>query len=314
MRLPTSREKLASSQRRYERLLPMEWRYREFFFFLSVSPSYRLARLIKTGKIDRSTAKLPQDFAVIEATYEAFGDLTQTFFWEWWVKTAQYPFQEKVQHEPCTLLKLNSEEHASDKEITVAQTKLAEYIKLDRLAQGNPATLVIAVPLHANRKIIMQNINQELDQAYADGNHSVSVAKWTVLRNKLHHTTVHWARVVLRSRAYYPDEQLFKIGTRANFSPELQTAIESGDADAKRLMQILTSRHLHRAYLLAENAARGRFPTFEPLPEDEGRPGFDYRILGEELLAHNLWLRKKREQEQEIKASKYLSNKTTSRS
>jgi hypothetical protein len=54
-------------------------------------------------------------------------------------------------------------------------------------------------------------------------------------------------------------------------------------------MEILTSRHLHRAYLLAENAARAKFPSLDPLPPDTARPGFDYFQLNRQMRAYIKW-------------------------
>ena len=300
---PISRETLALSQRRYARSMGSKWRYMEFFNFLQISPSYRLAHLVATGKIDRSTAVFPNDFALVETTYSAFGDVSRTYFWEWWFTTAQYEFRESLPPTPRTILKLDLDQHATDEVISSAQAALADYVKVDRMAQGSSATLVIALPLHADRKSMLQNLNKLLDQAYAEGDRSIAIARWEIIRNKMRKSMIDKARQVLRSRASYPDEPLVRIGERTKVSPK--NAVDShekgkGAADAKRLLQILTSRHLNRAYLLAENAARGRFPSLDPLPADRGRPQFDYKVLNKELMAHGRWLMEELERLNEI--------------
>ena len=54
-------------------------------------------------------------------------------------------------------------------------------------------------------------------------------------------------------------------------------------------MEIVTARHLQRAYIIAENAARGRFPCLEPLLEDPARPVFDYPQIGQQLREYIVW-------------------------
>ena len=103
------------------------------------------------------------------------------------------------------------------------------------------------------------------------------------------------ARTVLRTRAAHPDEYLFVIGNMAEVSPINETDPSEKRAhvlDKRRTMEIMTSRHLHRAYTLAENAARGRFPTLDPLPDDPARPKFDFKILLQDLEEHVAWLRR----------------------
>lgn len=290
---PISRETLALSQRRYARAMGSKWRYMEFFNFLQISPSYRLAHLVATGEIDRNSAILPNDFDLLEKTYAAFGDVNRTYFWEWWITTAQYEFRESFPPTPRTILKLDLEQDAADEVISGAQAALADYVNVDRMAQGSSATLIIALPLHADRKSMLQNLNKLLDQAYAEGDRSIAIARWEIIRNKMRKSMIYKARQVLRSRASYPDEPLASIGERTRVSPK--NASEShgkgkGASDARRLLQILTSRHLNRAYVLAENAARGRFPSLDPLPEDNGRPQFDYKGLNREIAAHGRWL------------------------
>lgn len=302
---PISRETLALSQRRYARAMGSKWRYMEFFNFLQISPSYRLAHLVATKTINRNSTILPNDFDLVEKTYAAFGDVNRTYFWEWWVKTAQYEFRESLPPTPRTILKLDLEQYAADEVISSAQAALADYVNVDRLAQGSSATLIIALPLHADRKSMLQNLNKLLDQAYAEGDRSIAIARWQIIRNKMRRSMIDKARQVLRSRASYPDEPLVSIGERTKVSPK--NASEShgkgkGASDARRLLQILTSRHLNRAYLLAENAARGRFPSLDPLPKDNGRPQFDYKILSKEIMAHGRWLIAELERLKEIHA------------
>lgn len=106
--------------------------------------------------------------------------------------------------------------------------------------------------------------------------------------------TLKVALRVLRARAALPNERLFVIGNKTNVSPANATSnfsqrARGEDSDKRKQMEILTSRHLHRAYLLAENAARGRFPTLDPLSDAPNRPQFDYKQLQIQFKEYLKW-------------------------
>jgi hypothetical protein len=79
--------------------------------------------------------------------------------------------------------------------------------------------------------------------------------------------------MVLWVRSAMPDKELWRIGVRARvsatYSPELDADAKpkAGEATYDRMMlSIMTSRAYQRAVLIAENAARGKFPTYTPCP------------------------------------------------
>ena len=289
---------LQESQRRHKPAIEANWRFKEFFNFLQVSPSYRLAHLIATGVRTKTSQPLPMDFDVVEATYNAFGDVYETYFWQWWVKTAQYQFNTSVPAEPRTVLKLDYRQEFTDKDLIRANNAIKDHFIIDRLAQGAPATLVVALPLNADPRKMLDMMKGVLEKAYADNAVTQGFEKYAMVPNKMRQATVDKAREVVRAQAARPNEMLYKIGNITNVSPSNYTDPEQKRAevsDARLQMEILTSRQLHRAYLLAENAARGRFPTLDPLPEDPGRPKFDRRALHRIYKAHLTWLEGERE-------------------
>ena len=290
---PISREALELSRRRHEASIGSDWRYMQFFNFLQFSPSYRLAHLVATARVDRNTTVVPADFATVEGTYRAFGPLMRTYFWEWWVKTAQYQFGVSVKPEPRRLLKLDLYQAATDSDIGSAQDALADYLRVDRLAQSNPATFVVALPIHGDRKSLLRAFATLLDQTYGTADKPEGVASYSVIRNKIRKGTVDMARRVFLARAHSPKKRLFAIGNFVGVSPvnrtdELKPRAE--ERDRRRIMEIMTSRHLHRAYLIAENAARGRFPCLDPLPNDPKRPEFDFPMLNRQYRSYIRWM------------------------
>lgn len=285
---------IAVSRKRHELSVTSDWRYPRFLDFLQISPSYRLAHLLATDRLKRKRLALPADFSVVEQTYAAFGDVTRTYFWDWWLKAAQYQFGVSLKPEAKVLLKLDLKHEPSADDIEKAKSELSDYLYVDRPAQGNQALMVIALPVHTDRKTMLKAFERLLDENYGSQQKPVGVAPYSIIRNKMRESTLKVALKVLRARAALPNERLFVIGNRTNVSPaqattDLKQRTRGEDSDKRKKMEILTSRHLHRAYLLAENAARGRFPSLDPLPNDPHRPSFDYKQLQSQFKEYLKW-------------------------
>lgn len=285
---------IAISRKRHELSVTSDWRYPRFLDFLQISPSYRLAHLIAKGAVKRSDQPLPADFQQVERTYAAFGDVTHTYFWDWWLRTAQYQFGVSLKPEARVLLKLNLRQQPTENDIGQAQAELADHLFIDRPAQGNQATIVVALPVHNDRKTMLKAFERLLDQTYGLLGQQEGLAPFSVQRNKMREHTLRMALKVLRARAALPNERLFIIGNRANVSPanmtgEQRSRIDGEGKGKRRQMEIMTIRHLNRAYVLAENAARGLFPSLAPLAEDPHRPVFDYHLLKRQFKDYLRW-------------------------
>ena len=285
---------IAVSRKRHELSVTSDWRYPRFLDFLQISPSYRLAHLLATGGLKRRGLALPADFDEVEETYAAFGDVTQTYFWDWWLKAAQYQFGVSLKPEAKVLLKLDLKHEPTVDGIEKAKAEFADYLYVDRPAQGNQALMVVALPVHTDRKTMLKAFERLLDKHYGSQQQPVGVAPYSIIRNKMRESTLKVALKVLRARAALPNERLFVIGNKTNVSPANATTdfskrARGEESNKRKQMEILTSRHLHRAYLLAENAARGRFPSLDPLPDDPNRPPFDYKQLQAQFKAYLKW-------------------------
>lgn len=287
------RAALRLSQHRHERAIAADWRYSQFFNFLQVSPSYRLARLLSTGVLKQRPIDLPKDFDLVEQTYASFGDVSRTYFWEWWVNTAQFQFGVNVKPEPKVLLRMGRRESVEDAHLEAMQAAAADWLKVDRPAQGNAAFVIAALPVVNDRATMEKAIRVLLKAASDAFEQPTAIASYRLVRNKLRKQTVDNARKILRARAALPSARLYIVGnktgvSRAHFA--MEGVPRSADRHMRRLNEIMTSRQLHRAYLLAENAARGRFPSLDPLSPDPHRPKFDFKALNHEYKSYIRWL------------------------
>jgi hypothetical protein len=205
---------LAISKKRYGLQIKADWRYEQFFNFLQISPSYLQAHNIATGKIDRHSIKLAEDFDVVEKTYTAFGEVWNTDFWVWWVKRAQYQFGISATPTIHQLAKVEVRESATDKMVSNAQSEIEQYLLADRLAEGMPASMIVAVPLHGDRKQIVKQFADMLDKVYDAKAHMRGISPYQVTRNKIRESTLKNAMRVLRAKAALPKKPLFVVGVK----------------------------------------------------------------------------------------------------
>ena len=290
---PERLEKLLTiSRNRYQLQITADWRYEQFFNFLQISPSYRLAHEIASGRIDRNAAELAYDFETVEACYQAFGDVWRINFWKWWITKAQYQFGTSAVPTVHQIARVEVGNEPTEEELGKVHEEVDQYLLADRLAEAKPASLLLAVPLHGDRKHILKQFTDILDKAYDPKQHQRGIAAYQVTRNKIRLQTLKDAMRVLRARAALPNKKLFEVGNRSKISAAYETdETKPGfDYDRKRLMEILTSRYLQRAYLVAEHAARGIFPSLDTLPDDKARPVFDYHQLQQQFKDYILWL------------------------
>ena len=288
---------LAASYKRYGQQIAKDWRYVHFFNFLQVSPSYALAEAIARNRLSLDRTQLPADFPRVQKTYEAFGPVHRNYFWNWWVNQAQYRFGLTVDAKPKALGFYARRSAIDPAAIDKTRRSLNDWLEVDRPAYGLPATLIAAIPLHTDTRFMLRELKALIDAVITDAGPDIRVAAFEFERNKIRENTLRTAMRVLRARAALPDKRLFVVGNRAKVSAlhttdETLSRRDSGIADARRNMEILTSRWLHRAYLLAENAAQGKFPSLDPLPDDPRRPSFDAHLLQRRLKEQQSWMKR----------------------
>lgn len=259
--------------------LDPDWRYFAFFRLLQISPSYWLAHQLTQGI---TPARLPADFELVFNTYRMFEEVWSRPYWDWWFDIGQYRFGSD---RPTTVRQLA----ATDRDVMLAGEPLRELADnvtdhygrvLRRL--GLPATVLLSIPVDQKKDVILRQVGYLIDVARAKQGASQSNASFPMLRNKVRDKTVDKAIRAVQARAEYPtrDTTLFALGVRAKLS---SAYVKRGKKEA---MSQLVSRQLLYAYRLAENAARGRFPSMDKLPEDPNRPVFDYYLLQEQQRAY----------------------------
>lgn len=310
------RERLARlmllSQQKYGISVQGDWRHESFFRFLQISPSYRLAHLVATGGIQDLTAcgYVPRDFLDVVKTYEAFGDVWQIDFWNWWVKRAQFQFGLRCQPRVHTIATLQPGADADQQSFEDARACLDQYFSADRVAEGKPGSLVIAVPLHGDHAAILREVSKLMDEALCSFGRNSDGAQFKFFINKIRRQTLDDARRVAWARAASPKRPLYVIGNRVGIAAAYVTeeGVKAPKDNRRDLMVIVTSRHLQRALVFSENAARGRFPCSDKVDSVE----FDFKTLQSSIIAHRNWMKSELTQLKKLQSRKTASVEASS--
>lgn len=130
-----------------------------------------------------------------------------------------------------------------------------------------PESLVVALPLAVPCNELLKMVANLVD-SYADqGLTYTGRADVTFLGKRLHFEPLYAKLRLLLYKIFYPDEQLWKLGIRARISKTYVRLFNSPQSKGKlssiekERLSIITSRALSNAKLIAENAARGVFPS-----------------------------------------------------
>src|ERR1035438_3205486 len=130
----------------------------------------------------------------------------------------------------------------------------------------------------------MKIIGSLVSKAYSVKMNRPSSSHYQMIGDRSREDKVRQAMRVLRAKARRPKAPLFDIGKRSINSVYANAKAE--DYDQRRLLEQQTSKYLQDAYLLAENAALGRFPSLDHLPPDPNRPKFNYFALRHQLASY----------------------------
>lgn len=241
-----------------------------WFEFLSISPSYELARRYREGTLTEEERRaLPADFDVVLAVFDDLGDVQRQVFWAWWrdrgIDHFGYPGKKPSVRRIAALKRTT--ENAQD-----AVSRTEAYIGGEWQEQGRQATMILALPIGLSKAQITRQIFAHLDKIPADKRKVREAKPKYQLVGKKHDRSslLRYFRVVW-VRARLPKVALWRIGAISEVSGTYSKRIEpfelvqkNASTDDRLALKILTSRALYRGRMIAENAARGLFPSYAP--------------------------------------------------
>jgi hypothetical protein len=297
LRLPNSIGELTAKDRSNNGFWVSEIsRYLLWMEYLAISPSYELARQVREGaKVDPSL--LPSDFDQVLSVYDDLGNVQRALFRLWWKDVGLKHFGYKGT-QPA-VIRIGYTPHQTDS-VPNLSSELAGYFEDEWDQQGRQRVMVFAVPVGLPEGKIMQQIKKQLARVKPERRTLLEpVAKYPLVGKRHHrdalmrYLRMAWLRSAMHKKA------LWRVGAQAKvsetYSPVLDpnmTEVSSADRFDREMLTIIASRALLRARMIAENAARGQFPTHEKC---DAALEFDYPQLAKLIHQRNKWSKKEAE-------------------
>ena len=259
-----------------------DWRYEALVDYLKLSPSYKLvcewAR--KGSKVIPKNA--PKDWKQLVKTYEDFGDVWRISESRWWDSRGKALFGIKA-------AKAQTFAIGHSDETALINSKIAAQSQNTWQDMGTPECLVLAIPTNQTKQMALKQINAIVRAGnFVSTKPKLIKPKYELIRSKLREPTIKLGIMALKM--YQFGSPLWLIGNRLALSPAHHIKLDDeGILDANELnlaekkirLQILASKLVAKSELIAENAARGLYPTdatcryaikFESLTRKVGRP------------------------------------------
>lgn len=243
--------------------------YMMWFEYLALSPSYELARKFRAGVLtDADKAKLPADFDTVLAVYDDLGDVQGLPFEKWWLETA-IPLFGYQGEKPRVARVGELRPDAADPTAKLKSSAVA-YVDGAWREQGQQETLVLAIPVGLPKAQIAKQVAAFVEKIPEAERQTVSrPPKYQLLRRKLDRDSLFKYIMCMWLKANAPKLALWRIGVYAKVSSTYSGRLDPTatlprhqQTDDRNALKILTSRALNRAHMMAENAARGLFPTY----------------------------------------------------
>jgi hypothetical protein len=235
--------------------------------YLAISPSYELARRYRVGELtDAEQAELPADFDAVLAVYDDLGEVQRVTFLDWWsergLRVFGYDGSKPRVHRIDTL---RSNRHRK------APGRVQGFIEDEWTEQGQPNAMLLSIPIGLSKAQITRQLGKLLAR-YEDEHRILphAVSKYPLLGTRQRKDTLFRYLFVVWVRCAMPRQPLWRIGVRAKVSDTYSRELDSkariprGEQVYDRaVLAMLTSRAWSRGLALAENAARGRFPSYD---------------------------------------------------
>ena len=259
-----------------------DWRYDALVDYLKLSPSYKL--VCEWARKDRKVlpTNTPKDWAKLVKTYEDFGDVWRIPESRWWKSRGAALFGIKA---------------AKTQSFVVGNSDATHLINSNTAAQsqntwqdmGKPECLVLAIPTNQTKQMALKQINAIVRAGtFVSSKPKLVKPKYELIRSKLREPSIKLGTMALKM--YQLGYPLWLIGNQLDLSPAHHIKLDDeGNPNANELnlaekkirLQILASKLVAKAELIAENAARGLYPTdalnryaikFESATRKVGRP------------------------------------------
>lgn len=281
-------------------------------FVLKLSPSYELAHRYRTGRTTKQEffSQVAEPEAVLN-TYDNFGYTWDQPFNEWEKQRGRILFApQNASSQITTIAHLRNNENVDQQKFDFSLWSALNA----REEQGKPPMLILSIPLDiptakalrgVKEKILMR---KEVFKTTFEELREKNKPKYDIQVTKLRTSTINTSIRVVETKITHPDWPLWKVGVKFRLNEGATESIQKAEQEGERLksqgkkldkrnnafelkvlMNTLTSRFIKYGYLLAENAARGRFPCIAPILNADGSKvaaKYDFMWMHEMLVAN----------------------------
>ena len=231
-----------------------DWRYDLVVDYLKASPSYLALRNEELKY--KNPWGLPSDYLQVKQVFDDFGPIYKMREAEWWTTIGMHLYGVK----------------AADPKVEVV-AELNEANPKTTVARTVADSLVVQIPLAITKSQAIKEFKKLVEGCtFANAVPKAVAPKYQLTNSKLTKYTLMLGLSALRS--YEKGVPLWQIGNRLKLIPgqcfdesELDKPKAYLYSDNKEVLSIAASRLIKTAALVAENAARGRFPSDKPFKE-----------------------------------------------
>jgi hypothetical protein len=239
----------------------LDWRYECLVDYLKLSNDYKLVCKLK-GKVPASP---PKDWKQVVSTYRDFGDVFTIKESDWWNRIGKRQFGIQARKSESFMV-------PNKDEAKPLSSKSISYVTNLWSEMAEPECLVLVIPKNQTKQQALKQIDKLVRSSeFISAKMLKTKPNYQLLRSKLQKSTVALGIDALKK--YRSDVPLWKIAFELDLSIVHCRNIKSNIdvAESKRYLQVLASKLIHKAENIAENAARGKFPSDKALTSKGSR-------------------------------------------
>lgn len=242
-----------------------DWRYDALVDYLKLSPSYKLVCEWARKSSKSMPTNAPKDWNLLLKTYEDFGDVWRIPESRWWESRGKALFGIKAAK--AQTFAIGHSDHA-----TLINSKSAIQSQKMWRDMANPECLIIAIPKSQTKQMALKQVSAIIrSNAFANSKPRLVKPIYELISSKLREPTIKLGTLALKM--YRQDIPLWMIGNKLGLSPAHHIKLDNEGtpkgnelnlSEKKVRLGILASKLINKAELIAENAARGLYPTDTP--------------------------------------------------
>jgi hypothetical protein len=290
--------------------------YWMYFEFLRLSPSYELARKARVVGLSKKEKKLlPNDFDQVLNIYDLLGDVQNVIFRDWWLKRGLKvfgnPFNKPLVHQ---ITKLKG---GIDRSFKSLEQDFSPYLTDTRREEGLIPNLLLSIPLVGKKSDVLRQFKEILNQEMGV-DQDIKKPLISLQGKRIHIQKLIMGMKLLTYKARYPNYSNWRLGVIAKVSKSYSPALDlNAERYTKNVIEQIdreilgkfTFRAVSKYETIAENAARGKFPSNDPCDQLP----FDYEFLQTQIRERFKWERAEKEriiqQYKELKSKKARSTR-----